>query len=141
MRVQFFGLLLDLPAGWGDVTDDLPSETPPTLVRCDGVGALQFSIGRYHSGKHPHVSLSDLQQLLLGFCEHKQRKFGAPIMNDGAIESVGCTSYDNGETLSVWYLSNGRDIVLATYIAIGVGDPEIAKELAEATRIIGSIDF
>jgi len=77
-------LLLDLPADWFDVTDDLPRDAPPTLARNSGVGALQFSIARYHSGKHR--------------------------------------------------AGNVR-------IAMGVGDPEIAQELAEATRMIGSIDF
>ncbi|GAA2817238.1 hypothetical protein EDC40_103647 [Aminobacter aminovorans] len=141
MRVQFYGLLFDLAAGWVDATGDLPAGSPPTLVRPTGVGALQFSVARYSGGKHPHVSLADLQDMMGKHCEGLARDFGSHTVSDGDIDKVGCVSFEHGETMAMWYLSNGRDVVLVTYCAMGTGDPEISKELAESKLMVETIDF
>ena len=141
MRVQFYGLLFDLPAGWVDATGDLPAGSPPTLVRPTGIGALQFSVARYSGGKKPHISLADLQDMLGRHCDGLARAFGSHIVSDGDIDKVGCVSFEHGETLAIWHLSNGRDVVLVTYCAMGTGDPEISKELAECKGMVETIDF
>lgn len=141
MRVQFNGLLFDLLAGWVDVTSDLPEGSPPTLARPTGVGALQFSVARYSGGKHPHVSLADLQEMLTRHCDGLSRSFGAHDVSKGNIERVGCVSFEHHQTLAIWYLSNGSDVVLVTYCAMGTRDPEISKELAESKRMVETIDF
>lgn len=141
MRIQFNGLPLDLPAGWVDVTSDLPAGMPPTLARPNGVGALQFSVARYGVGKDPRISLEDLQDILGRYCESLSRDFGAHIVSDGDIEKVGCISFEDDETLGVWMLSNGFDVVLVTYLATGAHHPTVSKELAEVKLMIETIDF
>lgn len=141
MRVQFDELHIDLLADWTDITGDLPAGAPSTLARPTGVGALQFSATRYSGGKHPHVSLPDLQEMLDRYCDGQSRNFGEHTVIDGDIEKVGCVSFEGGETLGVWMLSNGRDVVLMTYLAIGTHDPTVSRELAEVKMMIQTIGF
>ena len=41
---------LELPAGWGDITCELPGNPPPTVAKKRGVGALQFSQAELETG-------------------------------------------------------------------------------------------
>lgn len=59
----FAGVRIALPNGWVDTSDDMPKGIPPTLAKPEGVGALQFSVGRYLSGADPQVSLDDLDAI------------------------------------------------------------------------------
>lgn len=43
--------------------------------------------------------------------------------------------------VSVWYVSNGMDVVLATYVSEQGGSDETDSELTEAEAIIGSLRF
>ena len=141
-RVQLWDLLTaELPTEWLDVSEELPPGSPPTLARADGVGALQFSFARYESGECPSFA-SDLRELLEGF--------GAPrglgeLTN--AIEARGVLPYARGdfasddEFIRVWYMTNGKDLVLATYVVLGSHVGTAAAELEEASRIVASVDF
>lgn len=79
--------------------------------------------------------------MLSGYCDGQSRNFGAHTVIDGDIEKVGCVSIEDNETLGVWMMSNGRDVVLATYLAMGTHDPAVSMEFAEVELMIESIDF
>ncbi|AZO35683.1 MAG: hypothetical protein EOS76_33345 [Mesorhizobium sp.] len=140
MRIEFYGLHFDLPSDWADRTDNVP-EGVPTLALPSGVGAFQFTIARYAGGKHPRVSIVALRSMLAEFCRKQPRAFDDPVTNMGKVFSVGCVSHDLSETLGVWYLSNGSDVVLATYLGLSFDHPEVASELAEVRQSIATMDF
>lgn len=74
-RCTFADVLIELPAGWADVGDDMPEGAPPTLARVDGVGALQFSVARYQSGANPNIHEDDLDELLREFARKQSLGF------------------------------------------------------------------
>jgi hypothetical protein len=141
MRVQFHGLLFDLPPEWTDITDDLPEGSPPTLARPSGLGIIQFSIARYRSGANPEVTVESLRELIADFCSHHSLNAGGLEETIGRIPSVGCVIAATDELVAAWYLSNGQDIVLVNYISSGSGDPDTAEELGQARQLVATIDF
>jgi hypothetical protein len=67
-------------------------------------------------------------------CDH-------PIEQSGGVFFVNGTSSSDDEVVSAWYLSNGKDIVLMTYVSEDVGGPELGEELASAHTLAASIEF
>lgn len=140
--VQFYGITLDLPAGWEDITDELPTGSPPTLAKASGVGAVQFSIAKYRSGKKPNADFDILRSFIIEFCQKNlidAEHISAEQFDDTMC--VGVLSKTSDETLSAWYLSNGSDFALVTYVALGESNESIDKELDETRGIISSISF
>ncbi|MER8751895.1 hypothetical protein NKH57_21900 [Mesorhizobium sp. M1050] len=142
MIVQFYGVTFDMPTGWEDITDNLPAGSPPTLAKASGVGAVQFSIATYHSGKNPNVNFNDLRSFMIEFCQNNSidSKDISSAKNNN-IMCVGLASKTEDETLSAWYLSNGKDVVFVTYVASSEDAGRINKELTEAKTMISSMSF
>jgi len=138
MLVQFHGLRFDLPSGWTDITDDLPEGSPATLARPSGCGAIQFSLGAYRSGANPIVTAESLRALLADFCSRKSLDPGEVEETTARITTVGCVARAEGEIVAVWYLTNGRDIALVTYVSQA---SDYAEELGEARGLVATIDF
>ncbi|PBC06666.1 hypothetical protein [Mesorhizobium sp. WSM3859] len=141
MRVEFHGLQFELSQGWEDITGDLERRWPPTLAGPLVGGVLQFSVARYKSGKLPNVTIGDLRRMLLGYCTNLARKFHEPVEKAGRINAVERVSNDGEELLAVWHLSNGRDVVLATYIGASPRNPQTGNELSQARQLVESIEF
>ncbi len=140
-HVAFAGIHLSLRSGWLDVTAELPSGSPPTLAKATGVGALQFSIARYSSGQRPGFTLARLEGLLAEFGESRSLGVPAAQERDGDKGRFVAASFQNADELvRVWYLTNGTDLALVTYVsgAVGIG---MIQELDEAAEIVKSIDF
>lgn len=130
-----------LPNGWVDVSDDMPEGTPPTLAKPDGVGALQFSVGRYRSGADPQVSPDDLEAMLKDFAD--TRSLGVAVdVERGKSQShyIGGSFLHGDDLIRAWYLTNGSDVALVTYVAMAASS-DAAAELADAGTIVRSIDF
>lgn len=141
-EVSFAGLTVRLPLGWVDVTDDLPDGSPYTLARGDGVGALQFSTARYRADARPEIRAEDLRDLLEEFAE--ARSLGEPNVSLSTSNTVQIAVSDfsvQGDFIRAWYVSNGSDIVLVTYVADSGEGAALANELSEAASIVASIEF
>lgn len=115
---------------------------PVTFYRTDSndSGALQASLyAEYTGGNVPNPLPPDLIALAQG---HGQRhNVGELVDTDsGACDlgSYGTAVFRSEEhpRVQFWYLSNGRDFVLATHIC--TVEPETV-EVAEAQRIVGML--
>ncbi|MGJ7575739.1 hypothetical protein ACSFBX_34860 [Variovorax sp. RB2P76] len=138
----FADVRISLLEGWAHVTDDLPEGTPPTLAKPDGVGALQFSVAKYQAGASPNVSQDDLEALLVEFAESRALGPASDLERDqAASQRVGATFFKDDDLVRVWYLTNGQDVALVTYVGAETANPISSSELAEASAIVGSIDF
>ncbi len=142
MLSRFAGLKLQIPEGWGDISEDLPPDSPPTLARRTGVGALQFSVARYRSGARPAIDEEELKKLFIGFCQ--AQSFGRiepSVLLTSKTACVGGVSITPEEVVAVWYLSNGADVALVTYTRLGPEDPTTKEELSEAKAMVESIEL
>jgi hypothetical protein len=113
------GFTVSVPDDWRDVTDSLEREDCPfTLaVPNDGVGALQFSPAIYQGGQIPSPTIDDLNTMLTEFAE--KQGFGHPIENDTFSDGLlGATASFRGDDdfIAVWYVSDGKNIMLVTYV-------------------------
>lgn len=138
------GVHAHLPAGWYDITGDLPAGSPLTLARNDGRGALQFSIAAYAGGVRPHVTPQDLMALLLDF--GRREELGAARETRSGQGST-CFAYGDFSTESevtwVWYVSDGDSVAFVTYVATVPErvDAGWHSELREAAAIARSVRF
>lgn len=139
--LEFYGLALRLPSDWRDITDDLPDGSPPTLAKPDGVGAIQFSIARHQCGEAPHVDRAALQNLLENFCARHGFDCHPQAEGHDNIQVVKSHALADGELVAIWYVSNGADVVLATYVSQQAGSDETDDEWKEAEAVIGSLRF
>jgi hypothetical protein len=119
----------------------VPEGTPPTLAKPEGVGALQFSVGRYRSGANPQVSPNDLDALLKEFADTRSLCVAADVeRGKSASHYVGGSFLQGGELIRARYSTNGSDVALATYVATAACGGA-AAELADAATIVRSVDF
>lgn len=140
--VRFAGVEVMLAEGWFDITLDLPEGSAFTLARSDGVGALQFSTARFHSGERPDIGPAHLRSLLYEFFDTQglgdpvnvSETEGPPILLCGDFNS-------NVELIRVWYATNGSDVVLATYTSNSPEHPQVSDELRQAGQIVQSTRF
>ena len=141
VRVTLAGVSMTVPEGWTDVSDDLPAGSPATLAKPDGIGALQFSPAKYRAGALPKIDPHDLEQLLEDFASTR-RLPKRPIRHGrGMHPFVAADFRANGEFLRVWYISNGCDLALVTYVALEPDSPKLGDEMHEADEIVRSLDF
>jgi|EndMetStandDraft_2_1072991.scaffolds.fasta_scaffold208269_2 hypothetical protein len=137
----FADVRISLPNGWVNVSDDMPEGTPPTLAKSEGVGALQFSVGRYRSGANPQVSPDDLDALFKDFADARSLSTAADVeRGKSASHYVGGSFLHGDDLIRAWYLTNGCDVALVTYVVVATSG-DAAVELAEAGTIVRSIDF
>jgi hypothetical protein len=141
VKAAFAGLTIVIPDTWLDISDDLPPGSPPTLAKADGIGALQFSPARYRSGTVPNFAASDLQHLLEDFAT--TRKLATAVIEHGSGRHpfVVADFPSDGEFLRAWYVSNGRDLALVTYVTLEPGSLRLATEIQDASDIVASLDF
>lgn len=145
-RYCFANVDLSIPHGWVDYSDNLPDGSPPTLSRgVQALGALQFTTGRYVSGAKPRFDRLVLQLLLRDF--EQSHKFPMAQSLDEFVNPNSSTfgvfaDYQLPEQFTrVWYVSDGDDIVLATYVTLQEGSIQLEQELSEAHAIVQSIVF
>jgi hypothetical protein len=115
---------------------------PATFYRTDSddSGALQVSLyAEDTGGKVPNPTPDDLVKLAQG---HGQRHDAGELVgtHSGSCDlgSFGAAVFRSAEysRIQCWYLSNGRDFVLATHVC--TVEPE-ATEVSEAQQIVGML--
>jgi hypothetical protein len=142
-RVKFAGLSLILPDEWFDVTDDLEEGAPFTLGKgANALGALQFSVGHYASGKLPNIDMDNLSSLFFDFIA--KNDLGNASKIEKTYEDTLSISGDfvtSDEFIRLWYATDKKNIALITYVSTLPEDPSLSKEVAEADQIVKSIVF
>lgn len=140
MRVEFAGVAIALPDGWFDVTPDAGG--PSTLARPEGIGAVQLSVAKYKKGAAPAIDRPTLRGLLFDF--GKSRGLGVPT---NVTEGEGCCQFVAGDFNSdadlvhVWYVSNGSDVALVTYLTQQPLNEDVPLEVRAAHEMVESLEF
>ena len=118
-------------------------QVPPpgliTLAKPDGVGALQFSPALYESGPLPSPSSADLRSLALQFGE--SRGLGEPFdlgQFESRVSGAGASYCSEGDLVRVWYVSDGRNIMLVTYVCDW---EDRDREMSECEEMLKTIRF
>ncbi len=142
MWIEFHGLTFDLPDGWFDFTNEVDGNWPPTLAQAEASGVIQFSVARYASGKLPGITMDDLRQFCVTFCEQHGINPGGISEVDAHLPCAGVRSEPREEVIAAWYLSNGADVAFVTYISyVGQAEEHIEKQLADALSLVKTAGF
>lgn len=135
------GITVDVPDAWDDITELVEADDPPWSLAdpCDGVGALQFSIGLFREGSDPEVGSDDLAEMLEEFAANRgfEGEFDRVELS-GDLSHAAASFADSDDFIRVWYLSDGRNVVLATYVC-SWDDRDCEAE--ERDAVIRSIRF
>jgi hypothetical protein len=141
LELEHFAVLA--PDEWEDVTDqvreELRDDTPYTLARTDGVGALQFSLALFAGGRRPEPTFELLTEMLL----EAAAKYGAApqglhrIHHDNLL--IAWTDFHTeGSFVRMWYLSDHLNFAKVTYVCT---EQDRGRELEEAHRIVSTFCF
>jgi hypothetical protein len=112
-------LSFSVPEGWDDITATLETPgSPLTVANPDsGVGALQFSPAIYKEGTFPHLTIHDIVEMLSQFAS--SHGLESPFDRSsylGETFSVGESFHSGTDFVRVWYCSDGKNVVLVTYV-------------------------
>jgi hypothetical protein len=139
-RVVFDTFTVEVPFGWGDITDTVASDNPPyTLAHRDGVGALQFSLALWQGGRLPNPSPSDLLEMVERF--GKAQDLGEPsfVITETGPPVLAAGSFAWGsDFLRVGQVSDGRNFAFITYTCAA---ESAGPELLACEQIVRSIAF
>lgn len=118
-ELDFGGFSLSVPDGWEDITATLDDADAPLTVAdpISGVGALQFSPAIYEGGRSPGVGPQDLCSLLDDFAS--RQGLGSPFDRSTYSEGViveGASYHSGGDLIRIWYASDGKSVMLVTYV-------------------------
>jgi hypothetical protein len=143
LRVKFASVFLRLEGDWRDITDTLPAGTPPTLALEDGLGALQFTVGRYQSGKILDIGLKALERLLYHFedAQDLERENEAHAFRTEFCLGISCEYNRPTGFIRVWYMTDGKNIAFVTYTSEDDWSEAFAIELEQVSSIAESLEF
>jgi hypothetical protein len=108
-----------VPEEWDDMTKPLGDPSAPTTVANarSGGGAFQFLSAIYKSGKSPNISVNDLRSMLDEFVlTHGLDQFQERIERSDPMGLVGGEGRSGEDYIAVWYASDGKSVVLITYV-------------------------
>jgi hypothetical protein len=141
-------LRLWLPDCWTNITDQNP-DGPITVCLDDpaATGALQLSIAEYVKGAEPVQTAAELVELAESFGNrHRWGKLVSSSGSDCVMGRYGTAAFVPETTAStgvpayqqVWFVSNGWDFVLITFISMS---PLSTRELSDAQRIVDGVNL
>ncbi len=117
-RIAGPGVSVSIPENWDDITDFVDHDAPPWTLADprDGRGVVQFSTALFRRGSQPDVRVEDLAELLDEFAVERNLEdaFDRESVVD-AVSRVGASFASFDDFIRAWYLSDGRNVVLATY--------------------------
>jgi hypothetical protein len=139
-RLLDFGVFsMSVEDGWEDITASLEDADAPLTVAdpVSGVGALQFSPAIYRSGVVPRVTPQDLCKFLDEFAFNQG--LGEPFDRSsyaGEVAIEGASFHADSDLVRVWYISDGKSLILVTYLCDWDDRDREASEQETAVRSI-----
>jgi hypothetical protein len=117
--LRFEGFSIAVRDGWDDITETLDDAGAPLTIAdlTSGVGALQFSPAIYESGRLPEVGPQDLSELLEEFAS--KQDWDDPFDRStypGEVSIEGASFQSGDDFIRVWYASDGKNVMLITYV-------------------------
>jgi len=139
-QYTYGNLIVTAPTPWKDITESVKeAEVPFTLAKDDGTGALQFSAAKYVSGKHPNVTLQDLDELRNDFAGKKELGSAFDeLHSDGNLRVSGGSYRTTEDYVRVWYCSDGNNVALITYLT---GRGKEGNEPDDCDAIVAAVRF
>jgi hypothetical protein len=137
--ISFYGGVVQAPDGWADITQELDPGMPTTLVQLpDELGSLQFSVALYTSGERPNFSAPVMTEMIRDLIQKRTNQQAVEVRvvrsAERVVVSADCKDNDFNR---LWYLSDGLNLALITYVC----DLGEESELSDCEAIVASFAF
>jgi hypothetical protein len=110
-----------------------------TIVRPDGVGALQVSTAIYEAGVVPQITVAELRSMMAAFAASEDLVNPFDVIEEGGPPMLVAASYRAGTNfLRAWYVSDGVNAAFATYVCEWA---DRFEEESDCEAIVRSIAF
>ena len=131
---------IDCCEGWCDITDEVEvADAPWTLAKPDGVGAFQFSVATYKSGRIPNPTPESLLSLLRDFAISHELGEPADIVTEAGELRIAAGSFRQGDSfIRAWYISDGHSFARITYTC-AFGQQQ--AELSDCEQMVRTLRF
>src|SRR4051812_39119610 len=137
MRVNLGNAIaIDISEKWRDISSTVPGPAFATLGLENGVGVIQFSIAMFSSGELPKVEIEDILSISQEFAVRHGLNINPVRLDDARSECVGGVGYSSDETVGVWHLTDGKNILLVTYTSLKPKDQNTIEELSQAIQVV-----
>jgi hypothetical protein len=135
--IDFDSFSVTVPDTWGEMLDE--EDGPYTLVKEDGVGALQFSIASWTDGDDAAPTIEALREMLLDFGESYSLGTATTVHEEREpLLSVFADFLEGGDFIRAWFVSDGSNFAKVTYVC---NADEATLEVDEAVEIVRSMRF
>jgi hypothetical protein len=131
---------IDCREGWCDITDEVEvADAPWTFAKSDGVGAFQFSVGTYMSGRIPNPTPESLLSLLRDFAISHELGEPADVVTEASELRIAAGSFRQRDSfIRAWYISDGRSFARITYTC-AFGQQQ--AELSDCEQMVRTLRF
>ena len=136
-------LHVNLPPGWTDVSSKVP-DAGAMFVKggIDATSALQISYGLNSAPAQTPLTEEDL--IHMAAASNFGVNFGAVVHKHGGpslFGHMGTAIYEGGNypRVQVWFLSNGKDIVMASLVSAEKPDDLLVTEAQEIVQTLALV--
>jgi hypothetical protein len=137
MRFQLSSFSFDVPEEWCDITPEDDPLHPFTMALEHGIGVIQVSLAEWNGGERPFIK-DRLQSLLAEYCAAQDLTIEARVFSSDDVVGIGGNRSTAEELTGVWYVTNGVDVALVTYLSQHPKAPDTMAELGVAERFVES---
>jgi hypothetical protein len=110
-----------------------------TIVRPDGVGALQVSTATYEAGALPQITLGQLRSMMSAVATSENLTDPFDVVEEEGHPAIVAASYHASTNfVRAWYVSDGVNAAFVTYVCEGADGFE---ELPDCEAMVRSIVF
>jgi hypothetical protein len=141
MRHRLSSFSFDVPEDWGDITPEDDETHPFTMALDDGVGVIQVSLAEWKGGPRPGIDGRQLTEMFAKYCVSQGLEVKSEAFEGESPLGVGGLYRSSEELFAAWYVSDGQNVALVTYVSQLPNDPASEKELTIARRLVRSANF
>ncbi len=141
MRHRLSSFSFDVPEEWCDITPENDPSYPFTMALDGGIGVIQVSLAEWTGGPRPAIDGSGLAEMFAKYCVTQGIELQAEQFVGASPLGVGGRHASSDELFAAWYLSDGQNVALVTYVSQFPNEPASEDELSVASRLISSASF
>jgi hypothetical protein len=141
MRHRLSSFSFDVPEEWGDITPDNDPTYPFTMALDGGIGVIQVSLAEWKGGPRPEIDEAKLAEMFASYCVSQGLDLQAETFQGQSPLGVGGRHISSKELFAAWYVSDGQNVALVTYVSQFPDEPASENELSVARRLVSSASF
>lgn len=141
MRVQLSSFSFEVPEEWCDITPEDDPAHPFTMALDGGVGVIQISLAEWNGGVRPDITENRLRSMFAEYCRAHDLSIDGSAFSSKDVIGIGGSQLAVDEQFGAWYVSNGVNVALVTYVSQHPSEPGTRAEFEVAEHVVESACF